>query len=133
MTITPDLDPVRKFHEYLNNGQADDVMALATDDVAIGGPRGTGHGRQLLHEWVGRASITMQPVRWFADNETVVVEQVAEWRGADGAVTSSQRLATAFTVRDGKLAGIYRYGNIGEALTTSGLDETHEIAAPGAR
>lgn len=132
--MTHDLAPVRNFHEHLNNGQADDVMSLATEDVAIGGPRGTGQGRQLLYEWVGRASIAMQPVRWFARGDVVVVEQVAEWHAPNGGdVTSSQRLATAFTVRDGKIAGIYRYGNIGEALTTSGLDETDEVEAPGAR
>jgi hypothetical protein len=126
-----DLTPVQKFHEHLNAGQAGDVMALATQDVAIGGPRGTGHGQQLLFEWVGRASISLRPVRWFARDDTVVVEQVAEWHApSEGEVTSSQRLATAFTVQDGKIAGIYRYGNIGEALTTSGLDETDEVEGP---
>jgi hypothetical protein len=129
--MTYDLTPVQQFHEHLNNGRAAEVMALATQDVAIGGPRGSGHGQQLLFEWVGHASITMQPMRWFARGNVVVVEQMAEWRapnGSDGA--SSQRLATAFTVQEGKIAGIYRYGNIGEALTTSGLDETDEITAP---
>ena len=130
--MTADLEPVRKFHEHLNNGQPDDVMALATEDVAVGGPRGSGQGRQLLYEWVGRARITMEPVRWFANDDMVIVEQVAAWRGADGGVTSSQRLATAFRVREGQIAGIYRYGDIGEALTTSGLDASHEVEAPGA-
>ena len=130
--MSTNLDPVARFHEHLNAGDADAVMALATEDVAVGGPRGSGTGRQLLYEWVGRASIALRPVRWFAVDDLVVVEQVAEWRNPSGEVTSSQRLATAFRVRDGQIGGIYRYGNIGEALTTSGLDEDNEIPAPGA-
>lgn len=127
------LDPVLRFHEHLNAGDAHAVMALATEDVAVGGPRGSGEGRQLLYEWVGRASIALRPVRWFAGDDLVIVEQIAEWRNGDGEMASSQRLATAFRLREGRISGIYRYGNIGEALTTSGLDEDNEIPAPDAR
>ena len=122
------LAPVLRFHEHLNAGDPDAVMALATEDVAVGGPRGRGNCQHLLREWVGRASVTMAPVRWFARGDIVVVEQDAAWRGP----SSAQRIATAFQVRDGKIAGIARYGNIGEALTTSGLDEDDEVQAPGA-
>ena len=126
------LDPVRRFHEHLNAGDPDAVMALATEDVTVGGPRGSGSGQQLLREWVGRARMTMAPVRWFARGDVVVVEQDAAWRGPEGAAGSAQRLATAVRLRDGKIASIARYGNIGEALTTSGLDEDDEVDAPGA-
>lgn len=128
--MTSNLDPVRQFHAHLNAGEADAVIALATEDVAVGGPRGSGEGRHLLREWVDRARITLQPVRWFACGELVVVEQEAAWHGPDGADTGRQRLATAFTVRDGRITRIARYGDIGEALTTSGLDEDDEVAAP---
>jgi len=119
---------VRAFHDVLNARDTAGVLALATDDVRIGGPRGTGEGKQLLSEWVARASITMEPQRWFHTEGMVVVEQIARWHDPDsGTETSSQRVATAFGIQDGLIASIARYGDIGEAVTSAGMDETHEI------
>lgn len=119
---------VQAFHEHFNAGRRDEVMALATDDIAIGGARGTGAGKQLLEEWVGRATTTMWPRRWFAEGDTVVIEEQIEWRSRDGdRVMDSTVWGIAFTVRDGKIASLSRYANIGEAVTSTGLDETHEI------
>lgn len=124
---------VRAFHDALNGRDTAAVLALAADDVRIGGPRGTGEGKHLLSEWVAHASITMEPQRWFHTEGTVVVEQIARWHDPDSGVeTSSQRVATAFGIRDGLIASIARYGDIGEAVTSAGMDETHavEVGAP---
>lgn len=119
---------VEQFHEYFNARRRDEIMALAADDIAIGGARGKGSGKQLLEEWVGRATTTMHPRRWFAEGDTVVIEEQIEWRTRDGSsVTDSATWGIAFTVRDGKIASLSRYANIGEAVTSTGLDETHEI------
>jgi ketosteroid isomerase-like protein len=122
---------VEQFHDHFNARRRDEVMALAADDFALGGARGTGAGTQLLEEWVGRATTTMRPRRWFAEGDTVVVEEQVEWRTRDGGrVTDSTIWGLAFTVRDGKIASLARYANIGEAVTSTGLDETHEIGTP---
>ncbi len=112
---------VQRFHHGLN--------ARNVEDIRIGGPRGTGEGKQLLEEWVGRANITMEPQRWFHHDGTVVVEQIARWHDAGtGEETSSQRVATTFGIRDGQITSIARYGNIGEAITSADMDETHAVA-----
>ena len=130
MTAT-DIEIVQDFHDKLNVRDTEGLLALATDDVRVGGPRGSGKGKQLLAEWVGRASITMQPQRWFHRGEKVVVEQRASWHAPDGAEEAgSQTVATIFELLDGRIASIARYGNIGEAVTSAGMDETDEIPAP---
>lgn len=123
---------VQAFHDRLNARDVDGLLALATDDVRIGGPRGSGEGKQLLAEWVGRASITMEPQRWFRRDGTVIVEQRAIWHAPDGSEeTGSQTVATVFGIAEGRITSIARYGDIGEAVTSAGLDETHEIAMSG--
>ncbi len=120
---------VQRFHNGLNARDVADILSLAAEDIRIGGPRGTGEGKQLLEEWVGRANITMEPQRWFHRDGTVVVEQIARWHDADtGEETSSQRVATTFGIRDGQITSIARYGNIGEAITSADMDETHAVA-----
>lgn len=57
-----------------------------------------------------------------------MIEELVEWRIRDGdTVTDSTIWGIAFTVNDGKIAAISRYADIGEAVTSSGLDETHEL------
>jgi hypothetical protein len=122
---------VQAFHDHLNNREVASLLDLAADDLRVGGPRGSGEGKYLLEEWVGRASITLAPQRWFRHNDTVVVEQLATWRDpATGAETGSQTVATVFDVREGYISGIYRYGFVGEAVHSVNMDESHEIDPP---
>lgn len=128
------LDPisvVQVFHDHLNDRNVSGLLGLARNDVRIGGPRGSGEGKHLLEEWVGRASITMTPQRWFRAGDTVVVEQMATWHDPDsGAETGSQTVATVFTMEDGMIAGIARYGFLAEAVHSANMDESNEIDAP---
>ncbi|MDQ3655970.1 MAG: nuclear transport factor 2 family protein [Chloroflexota bacterium] len=128
------LDPiavVQAFHDHLNDRNVNDLLGLATSNVRVGGPRGSGEGKHLLEEWVGRASITMTPQRWFANGETVVVEQSATWHDPDtGAETGSQTVATMFTIENGQIAAIARYGFLAEAVHSANMDESNEIGAP---
>ena len=128
MTTTAARDTVLTFHDHFNAGRVDDVLAMATDDVAVGGARGRGQGRELLNEWIGRKTTTLTPQRWFGRDSLIVIEELVEWRTrGDDTVTDSTLWGMTFTVEDGKIAGIARYANIGEAITSSGLDETHEL------
>ena len=75
---TPELRAVEAWHEALNSGDADRIVALSQPNVEVGGPRGAGHGAGLLREWVGRANIRLEPRRVFHKADTVVVEQKAQ-------------------------------------------------------
>lgn len=131
MTTTAARATVQTFHEHFNAGRVDDVLQMATDDVGVGGARGRGNGRQLLNEWVGRKTTTLTPQRWFGNDEVIVIEELVEWRTrGDETVTDSTLWGMAFTVRDEKIASVVRYADIGEAITSSGLDETFELEAP---
>jgi ketosteroid isomerase-like protein len=122
---------VQAFHKSLNDRDVPAVLDLATDDVRVGGPRGSGEGRQLIEEWISRSNLTMTPTRWFRAGDTVVVEQQAIWRDPEtGAETGSQIVATVFTIEDGLIAGIARYGFLAEAVHSAGMDESNEIDAP---
>lgn len=122
---------VQAFHDSLNEKDVPGVLGLAANDVRVGGPRGSGEGKHLLEEWVGRASITMTPMRWFRDGDVVVVEQFAVWHDpGTGVETGSQTVATAFTITDGLIAGIARYGFLAEAVNSANMDESNEIPAP---
>lgn len=119
---------VASFHELLNARKPDELLELASEDIKIGGPRGSGVGKDLLYEWVGRANVTMTPVRTFARDGVVVVEQLGEWLDAKtGKVTGSQTVASVFRVKGSKIVGIARHGHFAEAANKAGLDEDDEI------
>lgn len=122
---------VLAFHEHFNAGRADEVLAMASDEIRIGGARGTGAGKPFLEEWVRRATTTMTPQRWFQKDNVVVVEEFIEWRSRQsGRVTDSTLWGIAFTVENGKITALARYADIGEAVYKAGLDASHEIPAP---
>lgn len=131
MATANPIDIVMAFHTHLANQDADAVMALANDDVEVGGPRGTDTGAYLLREWVGRANVTMTPTRWFAEDTIVIVEQDAVWKDRDSDdVVGRQMLATTFRIDAGKITGIYRHDNLAASLTLAGLDAADEVDAP---
>lgn len=77
---TPERKVVQDWHEALNHGDIERLVALSTDDVEVGGPRGTSRGAAVLREWFARADIRLEPRQVFQREANVVVEQVAEWR-----------------------------------------------------
>jgi hypothetical protein len=129
---TPDaVAIVKAFHRHLNDRNVQALLELATENVRIGGPRGSGEGKHLLDEWVARANIAITPTRWFRDGDTVVVEQQAVWRDPETAAeTGSQFVASAFTIEHGQIASIARYGFLAEAVHSANMDQSNEIASP---
>jgi ketosteroid isomerase-like protein len=124
---SPEVDVVTAWHEALNAGDVDRIIALSTDDVEVGGPRGSGHGAHLLREWVGRAGIRLQPRQVFQRVETVLVEQDAEWRSAEtDEITGHETPASVFLVRDGRVASLIRYPDLAAALAATGLTEADQ-------
>ncbi len=123
----PELRAIKAWHEALNSGDADRVVALSQPNVEVGGPRGVGSGAGLLREWVGRANIRLEPRRVFHKVDTVVVEQRAEWRSADaGQATGSQTVASLFVVQENQIAKVLRYDDLASALSAANFDESNE-------
>jgi hypothetical protein len=126
----PPLETVRAWHEALNGGDAERLMALSHADIEVGGPRGVGRGSDLLLSWFERANVTVQPRRYFHDGGTVVVEELAEWRSAEtGEPTGSAVVASIFEVEDGVVTSIVRRDDLADALRAAGLDAAPETEA----
>ncbi|HVF00189.1 MAG TPA: nuclear transport factor 2 family protein [Rubrobacteraceae bacterium] len=123
----PELRAIKAWHEALNSGDADRVVALSQPNVEVGGPRGAGPGAGVLRKWVGRANIHLERRRVFHKVDTVVVEQRAGWRSTDaGQATGSQTVASLFVVQENQIAKVLRYDDLASALSAGNLGESNE-------
>lgn len=127
MVSSNGLQTVVSWHEALNAGDVDRLVGLSHPDVEMGGPRGKVSGSEVLREWVARANIRLEPLRFFRDGETVVVEEEAEWRSPEiGGVIGTGTVASVFVVRDGRVASVARHEDLSGALNAANLYESHE-------
>lgn len=116
---------VQEWHDALNAGEIDRLMATMTADVAFRGPRGEGHGADLVRDWAQRAGIQLHPARWFHGGDAIVVTQQARWRDPEsGEWGDPIPIASAFHLRDGRITRITRHGTVDEALAAADLDES---------
>ena len=120
-----EIQTVIAWHEALNSGDVERLVELSHPDVEVGGPRGAGHGAQILREWVDRANIHLEPERIFHDGDAVVAEQVAQWISTQP--SSRQTVASVFLVHDGLVTSVVRLPGLAEALRAADLDESQEI------
>jgi ketosteroid isomerase-like protein len=118
---------VQAWHESLNAGDVERLVALSGDDVEVGGPRGSSRGASVLREWFGRAGIHLEPRRTFHRGDTVVVEHEAEWRDSHGNATSRQTVVSVFVVRDNRVARVTRYADLSAAFAASGMAEADAV------
>src|SRR5688572_6306992 len=107
-----DLDVVAAWHEAVNAGDADRVVALADEGIEIAGPRGVGSGVELLREWVGRAGIRLESGRVFHRPGTVVVDQMARWSDTE----VGRAVGSVFKIRDGRIVYLARHPDLASAL-----------------
>jgi ketosteroid isomerase-like protein len=120
-------DPIQlvtAWHVAVNAGDTDRLAGIVSDDVEIGGPRGTARGLDVLIDWVGRSRIQMTPTDWYQRGETVVVCQQATWPTEDGTPGIPQKVGSVFVIRDGRIERIARYPDLVEAFAETGLAET---------
>jgi SnoaL-like domain len=127
MAVNKGLDVVRHWHDAVNRGDADELVALSRENIEIGGPRGTATGSSILRDWVGRAGIHLETGRWFAGRGNVVVEQIATWRTLEGGLTEPAAIASSFRVEDGKVSSTVRFESLESALAESGLTMQDEV------
>jgi ketosteroid isomerase-like protein len=126
--IHPEIQTVIAWHDALNNGDVERLVALSHPEVEVGGPRGSAHGAQILREWVSRANIRLEPRRTFHEANTVVVDQGAEWQSAEPG--NVQTVASVFVISDGLVTSVVRYPDLESALRAANLDASHE-KSPG--
>jgi SnoaL-like domain len=126
------IETVRAWHEAVNRGDADALVALSDDEIEVGGPRGSVRGSAALRDWLGRAGIQLEPQHWFASPTELVVEQIATWRSAHGAVTEPETFASSFTVEGGRVMRTVRYESVEEALAAADLTLRDEIPGTAA-
>lgn len=125
------MELVQSWHDALNGGDLDRLVALMHDDVAFGGPRGEGHGADEVREWAARSGIRLEPDRWFVSDDRVVVSQRARWPDAEsGGLTAPEPIASAFQLAEGTVRRVVRYGGLQEALAAAGMDAAHGIPMP---
>ncbi len=122
---------VHAWHAALNAGDVERLLALSSDDVEVGGPRGSGRGAQVLREWFGRAAVQMEVSQTFHRNDrddTVVVEQRATWQipGTETA-DSPHTVASVFVVKDGRVASVIRHADLASALAAGGLTYADKV------
>lgn len=104
----------------------DAVVARTAEDVAIQGPRGTGHGHDLLRAWLGRTGLALAAERWFVRDGTVVVWGTATFRAGEAAGTSVPSALLA-EVRGERVVLLGRTDTLDEALARSGLTDADEL------
>ncbi len=121
----PDVSAVEVVQAWLEaaNGQdIDRLITLSDPGIEIVGPRGSGHGHQLLRDWLGRAGLHLETLRVFARGNAVVVAQHGLWRSIEtGDVIGEQDVASRFVVEEDRVSRFARHDHLDEALAVAGL------------
>ncbi len=102
------------WHSAVNDGDIATAVGWCAEDVAVQGPRGIGHGHDVMRSWLTRSGIKLQPQGEFAEVDgRVVVAELARWTVADAppGAPSGDPVETwcAYTVADGLITSVARY------------------------
>lgn len=130
---TRNASTVGRWVRSLARGDLDGALACVDDDVQLVEPGGTVDGAHELRAWIVGSSATVQPLRWFADDEVVLVEQLVTEVPRDPELLvfrPSRREAVAFELRDGTIVRIERHQRVEEARAELGLDDADELEEP---
>ena len=118
----------REWQEAVNRRDLERLRALSAAGIAIVGPRGVGHGFDLLADWLGRSGLALETRRSFARGDTVVMEEQGVW----SAIESGERrgaaiVASAFWVAEGRVIRYARYDTLSAALDAAGVSLADEV------
>ena len=127
--MTNPVTVVQQWQDAINQQDVERLLELSAPDIEIVGPRGSGHGHQLLRDWLARAGLRLTTLRTFSRGDAVVLFQHGVWHAADTQqVIGEVDVASRFRVQDAKVIQFARYDNLGEALAAAGLSEDDEVA-----
>ncbi len=126
------VEVVRAWHEALNGADVERLVALSSDDIEMGGPRGPARGAQVLREWVGRAGVRLTPRRMFQRQGdrmgAVVVEQDASWPLPGSSEPGEpQVVASVFVVSNGRVNRVARHPDLASALEAGDLTVADKV------
>ena len=116
MTVS-EIATVLAWHDALNAGDIETLVALSSDDIEIGDARGAVQGHAALRKWASSSGFTAEPGRIYVHDGVVVVEQQ---------VTSSESastVASAFRVVHDKVTSVFRHDDLASALAATELTE----------
>lgn len=109
----PDTAALAAWHDAVNAGDVEAAVACCRDDVAVQGPRGVGHGHDLVRGWLRRSGIRLTPQEDLARRDgRFVVRELAHWTTADAPEAAPKEPTETwcvFTVDDGKVTSIARF------------------------
>lgn len=119
---------VLAWQDAANNRNFERLMELSGPDIEVIGPRGSGHGHQLVREWLLRSGLIFKTLRIFARGEVVVLEQHGVWHSAEtGEPTSEADFASHFRLDGQRVMYVARYDTLDSALEKAGLEHTDEV------
>ncbi|TMD61529.1 MAG: nuclear transport factor 2 family protein [Chloroflexi bacterium] len=122
---------VQAWQDAANSQNIDRLIELSAPTIEIVGPRGSGHGHQLLRDWLGRAGLHLTTLRAFAHDNIVVLAQHGVWRSVEtGEVAGERNVASRFRVDGQRIVQFARYDNLDIALDEAGLHNSDEIPIP---
>lgn len=111
--VSSPAEVLKQWHDAVNAGDVEGAVACCDPDVAVAGPRGVGHGHDLMRGWLTRSGIRLEPQDDLVEADgRFVVREVARWTTAnapDGAPLEPTETWCVFTVADAKLTSVARY------------------------
>ncbi|MFZ2177901.1 MAG: nuclear transport factor 2 family protein [Rhodococcus sp. (in: high G+C Gram-positive bacteria)] len=117
---TSEIATVLAWHDALNAGDIDTLLALSSDDIELGGPEGASQGLSALREWAATAGVTLIPKRMYVYEGVVVAEEEATWATAPG---DTRIVASAFRVVHDQVTSTFRHETLESALAATDLTE----------
>jgi hypothetical protein len=105
---TSEMATVLAWHDALNEGDVDTLMALSSEDIEVGDAHGAAQGHPS-HAEVGRI---------FVHDGVVVVEQNVGGPGESGST-----IASAFRVVHDHVTSVFRHDDLAAALAATDLTD----------
>lgn len=117
---TSEIATVLAWHDALNSGDLDTLVALSSDDVEIGDAHGAAQGHAALRDWAQRAAATIEVGRIYYHDGVVVVEERIAAKSDPADVHAA---ASAFRVVSDQVTAAFRHDDLPAALAATELTE----------
>jgi hypothetical protein len=117
---TSEIATVLAWHDALNAGDIDTLVALSSEDIDIGDAHGAAQGHAALRRWAETSGFTAEPGRMYVHDGVVVVEQRVRTASETG---GERTIASAFRVVHDKVTSVFRHDDLASALAATELTE----------
>ncbi len=113
---------VSAWHDAVNAGDVEGAVALCAPEVEVRGPRGTGHGQELVRAWLTRSGIRLEPQHALHEVDgRILVTEKAQWTTTTDAPAQAPTEApvdtwVVFRASGGVVTSIARFETEADAL-----------------